>query len=641
MPTSERLREVAEGWEPRRRPVDVAEIVEGRTRTRSRGRLAVAAIAACGALVAGAAVVVLRDDGVSEPSQLDVVEDPPALEPYDWPELPPRVKAEWGSPVDLEPLDDGALVLSAPPWDGTIVADGPGGLTRVTNGGATADPLVEIEGASDLAISNGEAWVVAGGPERAVHIDPATGSVLEEIELPPSGVDASTTPAPLRAPVELGPLLVAPAADGVWVLRSYEVVTEVLRVGGPAGIESIGTIGGWARAAVTLPDGSLAIALGEAGLAIVPGSVAPGALPAAADVADMGSVLDVAMTDDGLWVAGTGPRGWSGPGDGVAVPVDPSTGAARTDPVGTGAAVGLIPGGPPAILRGDHIAGLPGLETVDLAEPGTRVARTIDGTIWSAGAWWIGTTQGRVHTLPGGSIAAPEIQSRSSQGPAALDYAVVVGPRGGRLGFDLVDSTTGRRMAIGLDPTIPLRADHPVFVQRSSLVSHCPRSDEPGIGAICPDAFEAPWSRTRIDAERELYVWGPGVDAPILRVGDHLVRLDGVQDLDDDAAGEVAMGVTVTTTPDGFPVVHSDDPRFRPEPDVFNVRFQNLMGADGVELWIRESCEAVQEEVGFPAGGRCIDGVQVAVTAGTWGSGGFGAGLANDILGTLDVRTTG
>jgi hypothetical protein len=643
MPTSERLREVAEGWEPRRRPVDVTTIVEGRTSTRSRGRLAVAAIAACGALVAGAAVVVFRDDGGSEPTQLDVVEDPPATSaPAPSPDLPPHsgVEPEWGSPTKVEVVAGGLVVMSSPPWDGSPVAEGAGGVSRVDLDSGAATPLAGIAGVSDMAVNGGDVWLAAGSPERAVRLDPTTGEVLDEIALPPV-VDATVVTIDPQGTVgETGPLLVAPSADGAWVLRPTGVVTEVfaVRAGEAPPERPTAVLGGSATGAIGLGDGTLVTTLGGAGLA----TVTPDGVAATTPLPGFGVLTQVVAAGGEVWVAGYGGQASN---DWAVVQVDPRSREPIGDTVRTGWSARLVGGdGAPRLLATGAVLRLPGLEEETTTPVGARAGTVVGDEVWTTGAWWIQRDGESPVALPGGTIAAPSVQERSATESPSIP--VELHRDGDRTWFEVVD-LDGTRIRVEAPSSIPSQGA-PRATQSAGRSDGSRSTSVHPSRAPRPEACEEPCETTVVDLpnggvlevfdagdigldddvgpQRVATLWLPGwrVDLPTEGYSDEQLVA---------AAGEI----TVETTPEGFAVLRTADPALGPGTPSVDVTFQRVGVGTGLKIGVTRGCEASLDDPllapFLPPTFTCRNDVMVVVKG--------APGLADDVLSTIDARIVG
>lgn len=644
MPTSERLREVAEGWEPQRRAVDVATIVEGRTRTRSRGRVAVAAIAACGALVAGAAVVVLRDDGgVSEPSQLDVVEDPPATSaPAPSPDLPPHsgVEPEWGSPTKVEAVAGGLVVMSSPPWDGSPVAEGAGGVSRVDLETGAATPLAGIAGVSDMAVADGDVWVVAGAPERAIRLDATTGEVLDEIALPPV-VDATVVTIDPQGTVgETGPLLVAPSAGGAWVLRPTGVVTEVFAVqAGEAPPEQpTAVLGGSATGAIGLGDGTLVATLGGAGLA----TVAPDGAAATTPLPGFGALTQVVAADGEVWVAGYGGQASN---DWAVVQVDPRSREPIGDTVRTGWSARLVGGdGAPRLLATGAVLRLPGMEEESTTPVGARAGTVVGDDVWTTGAWWIQRDGESPVALPGGTIAAPSVQERSATESPSIP--VELHRDGDRTWFEVVD-LGGTRIRVEVPSSIPSqgapRATQPAG-QSDGSRSTAVRPSRAARPEPCADPCEGTVVELPNGGVLEILDAGDiGLDDDVgpLRVASLWLpgwRVDlPTEGYTDEELVAAAGEITVEATPEGFAVLRSPDPAFGPGTPSVDITFQRVGVSTGFEIRVSRGCGATLDDPILAASllptSTCRNDVMVVVKG--------APGLADDVLSTIDARIVG
>jgi hypothetical protein len=643
------LTETAEAWLTTRQPVDPAPIARGGVRgdQHPRRRVLVAAVAAVVASAAGALVLGGDEDepdGASlaavAPDEVDDAED--QLPGFGGP------SEAWGSPRAIVPLDGQLYVLSAPPWDGTPVPDGPGGISRVDPDRGEAEVLAELEGAAALTTSGGELWAAAGNPTRVVRLDPATGEELERWELPSAPEPSPSNPF-TNQPDEPAPLLLEPAPDGVWFVRSHGFVSEVFRVrSGGAAPELVSTIGGAAHAAARLADGTLWLGLDEAGVLRVPADAAPGA-----DLGPARSLLGLAVRDlevagGRLWVFGNPGGAAGGSNTWAAVELDPSTGAPLAGSIRVGVPSTLVASGDQMLVRTPtELRSLPDLAVLAAVRPGTRAAVVIDGEHWVAGAWWVARLEGDAVPLPGGTLAAPATWDLDPPPRVFNPPEVPMRRRDGRLLIEVVEPS-GARFRIDLPDTVPFQGTIGVTAQGATReegvveldVQRTAREPEhdPCRGDECPEGFEAmvDVAGGRLEVYRiensepgrpvEVFRWAR------LHVDGWEVRIDA-EDRNVDELVEIASGISVEETPDGYPVLRSTHPDAPVRPAVAVVELWAVGQDAGLRLSATLGCADAPDPRGTPSRVTCQDGVEVAVEG--------APGLVDDVLATVRVTLVG
>jgi serine/threonine-protein kinase len=329
-----------------------------RARKRRSGRRA-ALIAVPIVLGAGIAVGILAATGVfsSDPAETTVAPAPPASPSAGEPVAAEPVQVEENSVVGIDPASgevEQALPLGSRP---SLVAAGESGVWTADADARTVSQ-VGVDGGAARTISAGgvptglavgldAVWVAAGYADTVTRIDPSTGAVTHEIDVPggPTGLAIGD-----------GSLWVANIVSGtvVRINPTSNAVTDTIEIGEEPSAIAFGEGSLWVASKLGRTIARVDPATGEIvtriGLRFAPGAIAAGAggvwvthpaddsvsrIDPATDavgtsIAVEGGPVGVATGEDAVWVAAADA--------GTVVKIDPSSGAvASTTELGVAA----------------------------------------------------------------------------------------------------------------------------------------------------------------------------------------------------------------------------------------------------------------------------------------------------------------